>query len=198
MSNFSTKIYDTFMEPFERKGIRETRKKHCARAYGNVLEVGPGTGVNIKYYDMNSISKLSFVDLKFNVDFINKIKENSKMFIFNNSVEDLPFESNSFDTIIITLVFCSVENPLKGLSEIRRVLKENGKIYFIEHVQSDKDSLKPILNFMTPLWKKVANGCHLNRDTLKTFKEADFEIVYYNRFLNGVFIEGEAIKNIIL
>ncbi len=102
------------------------------------------------------------------------------------------FEDDTFDSIVFTLVFCSVDDPLKGLNEVKRVLKTGGRIYFMEHVMPEHSILKNLFNRLNSSWNKLANGCNLNRETADMIRDAGFEIETLERFF-GAFIVGRAI-----
>lgn len=86
--------------------------------------------------------------------------------IHTGVAEDIPFPDKTFDSVITTLVLCSVDDVELSLSEIRRVLKPGGRFYFMEHVAAPKNSrLHTLQNLITPLWKRMAEGCHPNRNT---------------------------------
>lgn len=189
-------IYDTFMKPFEKYGLQNRRKEMLSKVKGNTLEIGSGTGVNFNYYDSNKISQLSVLDLQFN----NRIKEH----IFNKKVkinyiegnaEELPFPDNTFDSVVSTLIYCSVNDPNKALNEVYRVLKDGGRMYFMEHVLPEEKPYKQILNTLNSPWKAIAK-CNVNRETLKTIKKANFEVTNLETFGKGgiIFIKGIGIK----
>jgi len=195
MCNLNSELYDAFMSPLERMRLSKYRSFIIPKAYGNTLEIGPGTGANLKFYNWNLVSKLTLLDIK--------IDEKIRSYPFpsalpidyiETSAETLPFPSNSFDSIVFTLVFCSIPDPLKGLNEVYRVLKPKGKIYFIEHVLSHHQPYKNILNTLNIAWPKIASGCNLNRDTIDTIKQAKFNIVEYKNFWKGIFVRGIAVK----
>jgi len=95
--------------------------------------------------------------------------------------EELPFEDASFDTVVSTLVFCSVGDPSRGLAEVRRVLKPGGTFRFVEHVRADGGWKARVQDAIVPLWGWLGAGCHPNRRTLETMKAAGFEIVESSR-----------------
>jgi ubiquinone/menaquinone biosynthesis C-methylase UbiE len=183
-------FYDLFMRPLEKRGIKKARQELLQEAKGSVLEIGAGTGANIPFYNFEQIESLTITDQILSKH-LNKHKNTH--LVITADVEKLPFQDNSFDTIVHTLVFCSVPNVESGLSEIYRVLKPGGKLLFIEHVLPKKNPLKSIFHWINPVWKKVASGCHLNRqyipDVSKHFKD-----LTYKSFMNDVFIYGKAIK----
>ncbi|MBN2853613.1 MAG: class I SAM-dependent methyltransferase [Clostridia bacterium] len=190
-----SKIYNLFMYPLEKARLMELRRQLIPMAEGTVLEVGTGTGVNLKYYHYDKIEKLYLSDLKVNdaVRKSNYLKNRAVEFL-NESVEKLSLADKSIDTVVFTLVFCSVTNPLAGLSEIKRVLKDNGKIIFIEHVLPHDKRLKKMVNSTNHLWVKMANGCHINRETVKTIREAGFTVIESIPGKTGIFASGLASK----
>ncbi len=187
-------IFDIFMKPFEKLALHEKRKELISQAKGRALEIGAGTGVNFGYYNIENISELTVIDLKFN-DIIKNHSLNKKLKInyIEVSAEKIPFPDNTFDVVVSTLIFCSVNNPMKALNEVYRVLKKGGKIYFIEHVLPEEKGYRKLVNNLNGLWKKVGK-CNINRETLKNIKNANFKVVDYERFGKGIFIKGIALK----
>lgn len=189
--SYSLKAYDRFMYFFEKKALDDLRKEILDDVDGRVLEIGPGTGVNLKYFNKNTISQLTYIDVDYTEGLEKKAKEKCPNINFvDGSVEKMPFEDNSFDHVIFTLVFCSVKNPINGLSEIKRVLKKNGKIHFIEHVLPEKRPLKGIFNSFNSFWHKLSGGCNLNRQTIDTIRDAGFHIDIAGKGFNSIFVAG--------
>ncbi|HEY4723010.1 MAG TPA: class I SAM-dependent methyltransferase, partial [Anaerolineae bacterium] len=93
-------------------------------------------------------------------------------------IEHLAFPDNTFDAAVATLVFCSVEQPVDGLREVKRVLKPGGKFYMIEHVRSHRDWLARLQDKLNSRWYRWAEGCNLNRDTEANVRAAGFEITH--------------------
>jgi ubiquinone/menaquinone biosynthesis C-methylase UbiE len=187
-------LYDLFMKPLENRGIKKARKRLITQAMGSVLEIGSGTGANIKFYNFDLITDLTITDKKLSKR-IKSLEQVDAKFI-EADVSKLPFADNSFDTIIHTLVFCSVENVSKGLSELDRVLKPNGKIIFIEHILPEHGFLKRTFKFVNPLWKRISSGCNLTRSYVESLEQEGFEIVESSKFMKTVFVSGIAIKNV--
>jgi ubiquinone/menaquinone biosynthesis C-methylase UbiE len=102
-------------------------------------------------------------------------------------VENLPFADESFDSAVVTLVFCSVGDPLRGLREVRRVLKPGGSLLMVEHVRAHGAIAATIQNIITPINRLVAGNCHWNRDTEKTVIEAGFQLEQ-RRDIGGVIV----------
>ena len=192
MSKSGSIYYNTFMYPFEKLILGGVRRKLMCKARGNALEIGFGTGVNLKYYDFNKIDSLFMLEKKIIHD-IDEVKYN-KVKIVEGDAAVLPFDDGIFDTVVFTLVFCSVENPVKGLSEVKRVLRDNGKLIFIEHVKPVGKTSGKIVNWANKPWNSISNGCNLNRDTITSIREAGFDIDNSNFSRKGVFISGTAKK----
>lgn len=183
-------LYDMFMMPLEKSGIKKARKELIPTSKGAVLEIGSGTGVNIKHYNFDQIERLTMTDIKLS----RKIKKVSheQIELLELNVEGLPFEENTFDYVIHTLVFCSVKDVSKGIQELRRVLKPGGRVLFIEHILPEKGGLKRMFSFINPAWRVFASGCNLTRDYETALTNNGFEIIRSSKFLRTVFVYGEA------
>ena len=196
MNELITIVFNLFMLPFEKISLHKRRKELISNANGNVLEIGSGGGINFNYYNPKNINSLKILDLKFN-KFILNHKLNKQMnidYIIANA-ENLPFEDESFDTVIVTLTLCAIDNPNKALLEINRVLKQDGKLIFIEHVLPHDKFCCNLAHSLNSTWKKIGK-CNLNRDTYKNIENANFKITNYEMFGNKVFvfIKGIAYK----
>ena len=189
-------IFDTFMKPFEKIALNKRRKRLLRKVSGQVLEIGAGTGVNFGYYDLDNIESLTVVDLKFN-NIIKKHDFNkiTSVNYIEGDVHNLPFDDYTFDSVVTTLIFCSVDNLQLALKEVYRILKPGGKIYFIEHVLPEKVVYKNIVNTLNSTWK-IIGKCNVNRKTLNNIEEANFKIMDIERFGMAffIFIAGVGIK----
>ncbi len=186
-------IYDLFMEPFERRGLRKLRKKLVPKAKGKVLEIGAGTGLNLGYYDREKVSSLIMIDRDLNYRVLEKKTEDYThldLSLKEENVMDLSFPEETFDTVVFTLVFCTVADVEKGLKEIKRVLKKDGTIIFIEHVRPETEPLGKTFDVLTPLWKKLASGCHLNRETEDTLQSMGFDLKLEEKIMKNIFLGG--------
>ena len=187
-------FYDIFMYPLESMGIKKARKELIPRASKKVLEIGSGTGVNLRYYKFEEIDELTLSDYVIGKHLKGLHKDDKDKFhLVELDVQTLPFEDNSFDYVVHSLVFCTVPDVDKGISEIKRVLKGNGELIFIEHVLPEKKLLKKLFTFATPAWKKIGSGCHLNRDYISSLEKNNFNILFNKKFMNTAFIYGVAI-----
>ena len=192
MKDISDLAYDLFMLPLETFLLNRKRRDILKEVSGNVLEIGAGTGTNLKYYNYEKFESLTITDQELSAALTSyKYPENLKVKTVQADAQRLPFESGSMDSVVFTLVFCSVTDPHLGLSEIRRVLKQQGRIFFIEHVLPLGNPMRHIFHKVNHHWKKIAGGCNLSRETDKIIEESGFKIEKLNRFF-GAFITGVA------
>lgn len=196
MNELITIIFNLFMMPFEKISLHKRRKELITKANGKVLEIGSGGGINFNYYNSKNIKLLNVLDLKFNKFILNhKLNKEIKINYITANAEKLPFEDKYFDTVVVTLTFCAINNPNKALEEIHRVLKDDGKLIFIEHVLPHDKCYRNLADSLNNIWKKVGK-CNINCDTYKNIENAKFKITNYEKFGNKVFvfIKGIAYK----
>lgn len=194
MSMWLPRLYDTLMEPLERWGFRAIRKALIRKATGVVLEIGSGTGFNFPYYDLTQVSKVLAIEpepLMRKKSLLRAAQSAVPIEVILASAEKLPFPDNSFDTVVGTLVLCTIPNLNKALAEIRRVCKPTGQILFFEHVRVNHSFLGHIQDWLTPIWKHLCGGCHLNRNTPQIIKDAGFEIAGVKQYYKSIFLTFE-------
>ncbi|MBB6217270.1 ubiquinone/menaquinone biosynthesis C-methylase UbiE [Anaerosolibacter carboniphilus] len=167
-------IYDIFESPMELMALKKWRLEVMKELSGKVLEVGVGTGKNIEYYPEG----LDITAIDFSEKMLAKAKDKAerlgkKVNLRHMDVQKLEFPDQTFDTIFTTCVFCSVPDPIKGLKEMGRVCKPNGKIIMIEHVRSESAVLGLVMDLFNPL---VVNlyGANINRRTVENVYKAGF------------------------
>ncbi|WP_455382125.1 class I SAM-dependent methyltransferase [Salinispira pacifica] len=187
--------FDMLMAPLERLTLHPLRARLIREASGSVLEVGAGTGVNLRHYDGGAVESLDITDLDLYYGYILRRRRAHGPFPFpiyltDADVQELPFEPASFDTVVFTLLFCSVEDPSAGLMEIRRVLKPDGRIIFIEHVLPRHRTISKTFRRLTPAWRRVAGNCHLDRATIPAIRRAGFELTVVESLSYGIFVGG--------
>ena len=167
-------LYDFFVK----RMIPDSWRHKCAAlGQGRVLEVGIGTGLMLPFYD-SAVTEVVGIDLS--RDMLDRASKISSRFSFpvrleQMDVENLRLESASFDTIVSAFVFCSVKNPLKGLSECRRILRPGGRLILMEHVGSRNFWVSALLKIADPFTVFLL-GDHLLRDTAALAREAGFRI----------------------
>jgi ubiquinone/menaquinone biosynthesis C-methylase UbiE len=188
-------IYDIFEHPMELMALKKWRKEIADELAGCVLEVGVGTGKNIAYYPEN----LDITAIDFSGKMLEKAKNRADKLkkdvtLIQMDVQNLTFPDNSFDYIFTTCVFCSVPDPVKGLSEIRRVCKPDGRIIMIEHVRSKNKVIGALMDFLNPIIVNLY-GANINRRTVNNVMLAGFtEISVTN--LVGDIVKKIEIKNV--
>ena len=159
------------------KPIRRQRLKVVPLAHGRVLEIGIGTGLNLEYYDSAKITKIVGLDPGLEMHRLARkriAKSGMAVELVGLSAERIPFETGSFDTVVVTYALCTIPDPMAALKEMRRVLKRGGKLIFCEHGKAPDPSVLQWQDRLTPLWSKIAGGCQLNRDIPALLKEAGF------------------------
>ena len=143
------------------------RAKVVPLAYGNVLEVGIGSGLNLPFYEAGQLNHLSAIDPSIELWQKNTIDTKSLGFGFDfiqGYAENMPFENNTFDSVILTYTLCTIPDVNQAFVEILRVMKPNGTIIFYEHGKAPDKSVERWQNRANYLWKKIGGGCHLNRN----------------------------------
>lgn len=189
MGKWFPRIYDVAMKPLELTKFKKIRTALIDEAVGRVLEIGSGTGVNFPYYrnavHIDAIEPNSVMRQR---SFKNISKSYTPIQTYLVKAEKLPFGDNTFDSVVATLVFCTIPEPLEALKEIERVSKPGAKILLFEHVRVNQSFLEKTQDYLTPLWKKVCDGCHLNRDTLGLLNRSNLSILNVDSHYKGVFL----------
>jgi ubiquinone/menaquinone biosynthesis C-methylase UbiE len=171
----SAALYDPFLWLGERLGMKAHRRDLLARARGRVLEIGAGTGLNLGLYPA-SIDELVLAEPDAGMAArIDTAAAPVKASVVAAPAEELPFEDASFDTVVSTLVLCTVEDPERSLAEIRRVLKPDGRLLFAEHVRASSPRLARWQDRLAGPWAVWASGCRCDRRTLEQIEER-FEV----------------------
>ena len=143
-----------------------------------MLEIGAGTGANFRHYTELAEQVVAtepdpYMLRKARVRAPNAARP---IELHQAPADDLPFEDGAFDTVVATIVLCTVPDPLKALGEIRRVLRPRGELRFYEHVRSDNAVAALFQDVALPLWRWIGAGCHCNRDTASNIRATGFEI----------------------
>ena len=179
--------YDRGMAPLERLALREMRTRLVPYAQGNVLEIGVGTGVNFPFY-APSVS-LTAVDESADMLFIAAQRAaalNRCVHQSQSDVEQLPFPSGHFDTVVASLVLCSVLDQGQALGELRRVLrKPGGQLLLLEHMRPQHRLLAWLVDLANIPWCAFNGRCHLNRETQQAITQIGFRVQRVENRLGG-------------
>jgi ubiquinone/menaquinone biosynthesis C-methylase UbiE len=175
-------LYDPIGASAERRWMGERRRRLLTGAWGVVLEIGGGTGANLEHY--RDVDRVTIAE----PDPFMRNKLGPKLGdarvpvkVSAAGAEALPFPDGSFDTVVSTLVLCTVPDQESALDEIRRVLRPGGRLLFIEHVRA-AGSMARWQDRLDPLWRRLFGGCHPNRDTVAAIEDAGFEIETFESF----------------
>ncbi len=186
------RAYNPVMKPVDRIGFRDWRA-WATHVQGRVLEIGAGTGLNFPHYP-STASVFAFEPDHHKVVEMDRRSSACFLSVTRARAEELPFPSDSFDAAVGTLVMCTIPDPGRALVEVRRVLKPGGALRLVEHVRAPNPIVGSVMDLLTPLWTHLADGCHLNRDTLAAVRAAGFEIVTVKKKWGGLVIGIDARK----
>jgi ubiquinone/menaquinone biosynthesis C-methylase UbiE len=174
------RLLDVAMRPFERY-----RPAVLEQARGKVLEVGFGTGLNLPFYP-SAVTELTGVDPMVEVPAALRRRLDEARFPVNrysSAVEaGLPFEPETFDCAVVTWTLCSVADPVRGLEEVRRVLRPGAPLLFVEHGRSDDPRIVRWQQRLNGMWKVLACGCNLDRAADQIIEASGFRIATLDRF----------------
>jgi len=180
-------VYDLFEAPMEWLGGQARRRRVVEGARGWVLEVGVGTGANLEHY--RSDVDLVGVDIaeRMLVRARDRARRLGRQAVLERAdAQALPFDDNTFDTVVATCVFCSVADPIAGLREVARVVKLGGEVRLLEHVRPRNPVLGKLFDWISPLTRRLM-GPELNRRTERNVEAAGLRITGVRR--NGIWRE---------
>jgi ubiquinone/menaquinone biosynthesis C-methylase UbiE len=171
-------VYDRGLKATEEAGLREMRRETLAAASGRTLDLGAGTGVNADLFPA-AVTELVLVEP--DPYMLKKLRAKLEgsgegVAAIQAPAERLPFADSSADTVVFTLVLCTVPDPSAALDEAARVLRPGGKLLFVEHVRSRDADLARWQDRLEKPWRFLADGCHCNRDTVGLIEASPFEL----------------------
>jgi ubiquinone/menaquinone biosynthesis C-methylase UbiE len=160
------------------------RSRVVPAAEGRVLEIGIGSGLNLPFYSHN-IEQL--IGLDPSPRLLSMVRQNlrrnwSSVELIEGSAEAIPLENNSVDTVVTTWTLCSIPNAECALGEMHRVLRSAGRLLFVEHGRAPEPNVVWWQDRLTPFWKRIGGGCHLNRAIQMLIEDAGFS---FDRFETG-------------
>ncbi|WP_324669344.1 class I SAM-dependent methyltransferase [Geochorda subterranea] len=171
-------LYDLLAPAAEEAYYAARRAEIAGGATGRVLEIGAGTGANLPHYPAETV----LVAVEPNAHMLRRARRKAarhgrSVRWVEAAAEALPFEDRSFDTVVSTLVLCSVTDPGAAARDLWRVLRPGGTLRIVEHVRAEDPALARWQDRVTPVWRRLGAGCHPNRPTLAILERAGFETV---------------------
>lgn len=178
-------VYDKVNTGPEDAGVAALRGALLAHARGRVLEIGTGTGLNLAHFPP-AVTHLvlsepdEFMRVKLQVK-LDAGAGPQAAEVIDATAGDLPYPDTSFDTVVATMVLCTVPEPPVALAELRRVLRPDGRLLVLEHVRSERPGIARLQDAVVPLYGFIGRGCHPNRDTLAAIRAAGFTLDEHRR-----------------
>jgi ubiquinone/menaquinone biosynthesis C-methylase UbiE len=177
-------FYDTYVLPhlvhlaMRNQRLLPYRERAISAAQGRVLEVGIGSGLNLPLY---SPQVKQLIGLEAAPRLLTMARDASSrasvsVTFIEGSAEAIPLDSKSFDTVVTTWTLCTISAAVQALGEMRRVLRSGGQLLFVEHGLAPDASVRRWQNWLTPAWKRIGGGCHLNRPIQSLIEQAGFRI----------------------
>jgi ubiquinone/menaquinone biosynthesis C-methylase UbiE len=178
------RAYARAVEGMNRRGGTEHRRSLLAGLHGKVIEIGAGNGSTFGLYPAAVTHVLALEP----EDYLRTLARGRAtsapvpITVSPGAAEHIAAADASVDVVVTSLVLCSVADQAAVLAEIRRVLRPGGTLAFYEHVRSDHRLFAAAEDLLTPLWRRIAGGCHPNRDTLNAITAAGFTVQNHRRF----------------
>lgn len=166
------------------------RQKVVHRAYGDVLEIGFGGGLNLPHYDSGKVRRV------FGLEPSAGMRRSAESMIAASGIEvelldvpgeEIPLDDNSVDSVLMTYTLCTIPDAIAALRGMRRVLKPRGHLYFCEHGKAPDKVVHRWQNRLNPAWRAFSGGCNMNRDIPSLLKEGGFMLEDDNRmYIPGI------------
>ena len=159
--------------------VMKRRAKVVPLAKGDVFELGCGCGINQEFYDVAAVTSYAGIDPHDGMLATAReaaAKKGWAVDMRQGVGEAIPFGDNLFDTAVCTFTLCSVQEPARVLSEMRRILRPGGQVLFLEHGRAPDANVAKWQDRIEPVWKHLAGGCHLTRPISAAFANAGFEV----------------------
>ena len=178
-------LYDRFILPrflgcaCSSSPVMRQRAKVVPKATGRVLELGIGLGLNLSFYDPDKVTTVVGVDpaAELRAKAMSAPRDpRLTVDVQDGTAEALPFDDQSFDTVVCTFTLCSVHNPAAALADARRVLKPQGRLLYCEHGLAPDGDIAKWQRRIEPIWKAIAGGCHLTRPVASAIAAAGFTL----------------------
>ncbi len=184
-------LYDAAMWPAELAAVGAWRRRVAVEARGRVLEIAAGTGAQFRWY----VPGTTVTALEPDRGMLERARRRAasaaaRVTVVEGRAEEVPFPDGSFDAAVSAFGLCTVGDPAAALSELRRVLVPGGALLLLEHVHLPWEPGRALQRRAAPAWAAVAGGCRLDRDTVKSAREAGFALVREQAHVAGWIVEA--------
>jgi ubiquinone/menaquinone biosynthesis C-methylase UbiE len=162
------------------KPVARQREKVVPLAEGKVLEIGIGSGLNLPFYDKTKVDEIWGLDPSEELSEIARavaIQEGMEVNFISSGAEEIPLPDDHFDSVLITYTMCTIPEVIRANTEIRRVLKNQGKMIFCEHGAAPDDNIRKWQKRINPFWGKIAGGCNIDRNIPSLIQDSGFDII---------------------
>jgi ubiquinone/menaquinone biosynthesis C-methylase UbiE len=183
--------------------LDELRRALLSGVDGEVLEIGFGSGLNLPHYP-EGVKKITAIDSNPGMSAVAQNRLKSSPIVVDHrvlSAEGIPLADATFDSVVSSWTLCSIPDVDRALKEIYRLLKPGGKFFFLEHGRSEEAKVQKWQDRLTPLNKRLADGCHLNRDMKGIIERSGLRMIELDRFylergpkIFSYFYRGRAVK----
>jgi ubiquinone/menaquinone biosynthesis C-methylase UbiE len=172
------------------KPTRKQREKIVHRAYGDVLEIGFGGGLNLNHYDGNKVRRV------FGLEPSEGMRNSAARLIAESDIEvelidrpgeEIPLDDNSVDSVLVTYTLCTIPDAVAAVRGMRRVLKSGGHLFYCEHGKAPDQGVHKWQRRLNPGWRRISGGCNMDRDIPALLREGGFDIEDDNRmYIPGI------------
>ncbi len=172
------------------KPTRKQREKIVHRAYGDVLEIGFGGGLNLNHYDGNKVRRV------FGLEPSEGMRNSAARLIAESDIEvelidlpgeEIPLDDNSVDSVLVTYTLCTIPDAVAAVRGMRRVLKSGGHLFYCEHGKAPDQGVQKWQRRLNPGWRRISGGCNMDRDIPALLREGGFDIEDDNRmYIPGI------------
>lgn len=183
-------LYDLVMRAVEGGPLARWRRSIVRPARGRVLEIGAGTGLDFRHYEPGVI----VVGIDSDAGMLGRARTraataNATVLLAVADAEALPFRDGAFDDAVVGLALCTIPHPDDALAEVRRTVRSDGAVRLLEHVRVSNRSVARLQDWLTPVWRRLAGGCHLNRDAVAAVRRSGLEIEHVTKHAGGSVVE---------
>ena len=178
------------MRTAERGRLARWRRSVAAPATGRIIEIGAGTGLNFRHYRAGETVVATDRDLgmlrraRFRAP-----RSSATIVLVAADAEGLPFRAQTFDDAVVGFALCTIPRPARAVAELRRVLSPHALLRLLEHVRVAHAAVGKLQDWATPVWRRIAGGCHLNRRTIELLTASGFSVDGVRSHVGGLVVE---------